>query len=88
VPECDRIKAVLLSSKNGSVAQIAQALRKHESTITHHLLDFKNSQKLAPKNGGSRSHLSPSEEFQHLADVAYVHTHQITTYILQTYAIQ
>lgn len=91
VHECDRIKAVLLSSEDWSVAQIAQALRKHESTISRHLLDFKNSQKLVPENGGSQSHLSAkqSEELiQHLGDVTYVHTHQITAYILQTYAIQ
>jgi DNA-binding IclR family transcriptional regulator len=81
VRECDQIKAVLLSSENGSVAQISQAIRKPESTITRYLLDLKNSQKLVPKKGDSRSHLNlrQSEELiQHLADVTYVHTHQIT----------
>jgi len=29
VHECDRIKAILFSSEGGSVAQISQALRKH-----------------------------------------------------------
>ena len=56
--ECDRIKAVLLSSENGSVAQISQAIRKPESTITRYLLDLKNSQKLASEKGGFRSHLT------------------------------
>ena len=36
VHECDRIKAVLLNSEGWSVLQIAQALRKHESTISRH----------------------------------------------------
>lgn len=82
---------MLLSSEGWSIAQIAQALRKHESTISRHLLDFKSTQKLAPENGGSQSHLSQkqSEELiQHLSDVTYVYVHQITAYILQTYAIQ
>ena len=89
--ECDRIKAVLLDSEGWSIAQIAQALRKHETTISRHLLDFKSTQKLTPENGGSKSYLSSkqSEELiQHLRHVTYVHMHQITAYILQTYAIQ
>jgi ABC-type Fe2+-enterobactin transport system substrate-binding protein len=48
-----RIKAILLSSEGWSITQIAQALRKHDSTISRHLMDFKNKQKLAPENGGS-----------------------------------
>jgi IS30 family transposase len=42
VHECDRIKAILLSSEGWSITQIAQALRKHDSTISRHLMDFKN----------------------------------------------
>jgi IS30 family transposase len=40
VHECDRIKAILLSSEGWSITQIAQALRKHDSTISRHLMDF------------------------------------------------
>jgi hypothetical protein len=32
VHECDRIKAILLSSEGWSITQIAQALRKHDRT--------------------------------------------------------
>ena len=91
VHECDRIKAVLLSSEGWSIAQIAQALRKHESTISRHPLDFQSTQKLAPENGGSQSYLSQKQSkelIQHLSDVTYVYVHQITAYILQTYVIQ
>jgi len=90
VHECDRIKAVLLSSEGWSIVQIAQALRKHESTISRHLLDFKTSQKLAPENGGSQSHLSESQSeelIEHLSDITYVHTYQIVAHVKLTYEI-
>jgi IS30 family transposase len=57
VHESDRIKAILLNSEGWSILQIAQALRKHESTIACHLQDFKTKQELAPENGGLQSHL-------------------------------
>jgi len=91
VRESDRIKAVLLSSEDGSVFQISQALRKHESTILHHLTDFKKSQKLTTKNGGSQSHLNSKQTdglTSHLLDITYVHIHQIVAYIQLTYKIK
>jgi transposase len=91
VRECDRIKAVLLNSEGWSITQIAQALRKHETTISRHLLDFQNSQKLAPENGGSQSHLNEVQSdqlIQHLSDVTYVQTHQIVAYVSLTYAVE
>ena len=91
VHECDRIKAVLLNSEGWSITRIAQALRKHETTISRHLLDFQKSQKLAPKNGGSQSHLNEvqsNELIQHLSAVTYVHTYQIVAYISLTYTVE
>ena len=61
VYECDRIKAILLNSEGWLILQITQALRKHESTISRHLQDFKSKQKLAPENGGSQSYLKPKQ---------------------------
>ena len=57
VRECDRIKAVLLSSEGWSVSSIAQALRKSEFTVNRHLNDYLQKDKLRPENGGSESHL-------------------------------
>jgi len=91
VRESDRIKAVLLSSEDWSVFQISQALRKHESTILRHLTDFKKSQKLTTKNGGSQSHLNSKqtdELTRHLLDITYVHVHQIVAYVQLTYKIK
>jgi hypothetical protein len=48
---------MLLNSEGGAISQITQALRKYKSTISRHLQDFKNKQKLAPKNGGLQSNL-------------------------------
>jgi transposase len=91
VHECDRIKAVLLSSEGWSISQIAHALRKHEATISRYLLDFQKSQQLAPENEGSQSHLSEQhreELIEHLSKTTYVHTHQIVAYIMLTYSVQ
>ena len=90
VHECDRIKAILLNSEGWSIVQIAQALRKHESTVSRHLLDFKKSQKLTPENGGSQSHLNEKqteELIAHLSNHTYVYTHQIVAHVKLTYKV-
>lgn len=91
VRESDRIKAVLLSSEDWSVSQIAQALRKHDTTILRHLTDFQKTQKLKPENGGSQSHLNSEQTNElrhHLLDVTYVHVHQIVAHVMSTYEVQ
>jgi hypothetical protein len=40
---------------------LVSPLRKHDSTISRHLMDFKNKQKLAPENGGSQSLLKADQ---------------------------
>ncbi|SUG62449.1 Transposase and inactivated derivatives [Salmonella enterica subsp. arizonae] len=54
----DRIRCVLLSSESWSTAMIAQSRRIHETTVLRHISDYLRSEKLAPENGGSDSHLS------------------------------
>jgi len=91
VLECDRIKAILLSSEGWTITQIAQALRKHESTISRHILDFQKTQKLAPENGGSQSHLDEKQTEEliiHLSSVTYIHTYQIVAHVAQIYSIE
>jgi len=89
--ERDRIKAVLLRSEGWAIGKIAQALRIDESTITRHLKEFVNNQKLNPENGGSKSYLNTMQTEQliaHLTDITYFHAHQICTYIENTFAIK
>ncbi len=82
--ECDRIKAVLLNSEGWSPSSIAQALRKSEETICHHLNDYLKKEKLRPENGGSNSRLNDEQTQQlieHISEHTYAHTHQIVAYI-------
>lgn len=57
----DRIRCVLLSSEGWSTAMIAQSQCIHETTVLRHISDYLRSEKLAPENGGSDSHLSEAQ---------------------------
>lgn len=57
----DRIRCVLLSSEDWSTAMIAQSRRIHETTVLRHISNYLRSEKLAPENGGSDSHLSETQ---------------------------
>ena len=80
----DRIKAVLLASEGWTNAMISQALRIHETTVTRHINDYLQSEKLTPENGGSQSKLDASQTMaliEHLSENTYFHTHQIVEYV-------
>lgn len=88
--ERDRIKAVLLHAKGWTITMIAQALLVHESTISRHLNDFIQEQKLTIDNCGSSSHLNDEQTkklIEHLSATTYFHTHQICSYIKTTFDI-
>ncbi|MGD8110493.1 IS630 family transposase [Vibrio sp. TRT 17S01] len=83
---CDRIKAVLLASEGWSQTMISQALRIHESTVARHLIDYV----LSEKHGGSQSKLSTIQTthlIEHLIEKTYSHTHQIVTYVEETFGL-
>ncbi|WP_408635872.1 helix-turn-helix domain-containing protein [Parendozoicomonas callyspongiae] len=90
--ECDRIKAVLLSSEGLSTALISQALRKSQFTITRYLDDYhRKKEKLKPDNGGSESFLSEEQAehlIEHLEQYTYAHVHQIAAYISDKWNIK
>ncbi len=84
--ECDRIKAILLSSEGWSTLSIAQALRKSEFTISRHLDDYLKKDKLKPENGGSDSLLNDEQTQQlieHISEHTDSHIHQIVAYIFE-----
>ncbi len=60
----DRIKAVLLYDKGGSIAGIADALLLSEDAIRDHISEYKESKKLKPENGGSAEKLSIEQSKQ------------------------
>jgi transposase len=88
--KCDRIKAVFLHPKGWTIIMIAQALFIHESTISLHLNDVINEQKLTPKNKGIFSHLNSEQTktlIEYLSGMTYFHTHQICRYITLTFDV-
>jgi len=89
--ERDRIKAVLLSAEGWSTLKIAQAWRKHESSIVHHLNDFIRDGKLSSDSGGSDGYLNDEDTQRligHLGENTYLHTHQIVAYIKTTFDVE
>ncbi|WP_089139009.1 IS630 family transposase [Vibrio rumoiensis] len=86
----DRIKAVLLASEGWSNSMISQALRIHETTVTRHINDYLQSEKLMPENGGSQSKLNAAETMsliEHLTEHTYFHTHQIVDYVQSEFQV-
>lgn len=86
--ERDRIKAVLLRSEGWSMQQISQALRMHSSSVSRHLNDYKQNEKLKNESGGSLSRLSAEDTQQliaHLIKKTYHHQKDIVAYIESTF---
>jgi len=51
--ESDRIKAILLRSEGWTIPMIAQALRKHEVSISRHIQDYLKEEKLESAHLGN-----------------------------------
>lgn len=86
----DHIKSVIHASNGWSFEEIAEALLIPETIVRQHIKYYIHSYKLKPENGGSISQLSIEQTQQlvkHLAQVTYLHTHQIYSYIKQIYDI-
>ena len=71
----DRIKAVLLHDKGWLPQQIAEAMLISDQAARNHIEDYKASQKLKPRNGGSDEKLSKAESEKleaHLEQYTYL----------------
>jgi hypothetical protein len=69
---------------------IALALRVHETSLVRFIDDYLYSEKLTIESGCSQSHLTDEKTqgiIQHLCDLAYLHAHQVVTYIKEKYAV-
>ena len=87
----DRIKAILLSSEGWSQAQIAQALRIHETTVSTHIQEYLNKSKLKNESGGSSSKLTAEQTNElicHLEKNTYPDTKEIIAYVQKTYGVK
>lgn len=89
--ESDRIKAILLRSEGWTIPMIAQALRKHEVSISRHIQDYLKEEKLESAHLGSESKLTSfqtQELINHLTEYTYSHQHQIIAHIYQKWSIE
>lgn len=86
----DRIKAVILNDEGWGYKQIAQALLIHETTVWGYLDDYRDTKKLRPMNGGSKSKLDEqqtAELIAHLEEHTYPTSKEIIAYVKAMYQI-
>jgi transposase len=86
----DRIKAILLYDKGWTYRAIAEALMLDEETISQHVHDYQESQKLKPENGGSASKLTNEQRqaiIVHLDSETYIKVDDICAYVQATYGV-
>lgn len=86
----DRIKAVLLYDKGWTYQRIAEALMLDDETVSQHVEDYKEKNKLKPENGGSSSKLSDEQSkglIEHLEVTTYMNALDICDYVRTTYGV-
>lgn len=86
----DRIKAVLLYDKGWTYQKIAEALMLDPETISQHIEDYQEKNKLKPENGGSTSKLTAEQSkelIEHLEQTTYVKACEICVYVQATYGV-
>ena len=86
----DRIKAILLSDKGWTYQQIATALLLDEETISRHIKEYLDDNKLKPTNGGSNPKLNEFQANQiknHLNRITYLKVSDICEYVQRIYGI-
>ena len=86
----DRIKAVLLADDGWTHLQIARALFIDEGTVSRHIQDYNNSQKLKNTSGGSEPKLNKQQAQDlsaHLEQEVYLDAHQIVAYVKKEFGI-
>lgn len=86
----DRIKAVLMSDSGWTFKDIAEALLLDQETISRHVKEYKEQQKLSINTGGSDSKLSSdqaAEITKHLDEVTYLKVSEICIYVQEKYGI-
>lgn len=86
----DRIKAVLLRDQGWTYVRIAQALMLDEETISRHVEEYLEGNKLSPENGGSASKLDANQTaalINHLESHAYLYAKDICVYVEDTYGV-
>jgi len=86
----DRIKAVLMSDTGWTFKDIAEALLLDQETVSRHVKEYKERQKLSINTGGSESKLSfdqAAKIIKHLDEVTYLRVSEICIYVQGEYSI-
>ena len=86
----DRMKAVLLANRGWPAVRIAEALFLDDETVSRHIKEYKEEQKLHINSGGSTSKLTPeqsSDLTEHLMEHVYVKVSDICSYVLSVYGV-
>jgi Putative ATPase subunit of terminase (gpP-like) len=84
----DRIKAVILSDQGWTFKNIAEALLIDEETVSHHVSEYIDDNKLSIQTGGSVSKLDPDqtvESVAHLTKITYMKVSDICVHVSETY---
>lgn len=87
---CDRIKAVLAYDEGYNYSEIAKILLLDDETIRRHIEDYRQENKLLPKNGGSEASLTKEEAkelIEHLEAITYLYVKDICQYVKKTYGV-
>jgi transposase len=86
----DRIKAVILANNGWTHKRIAEALMLDEETISAHINEYRDKEKLKPENGGSESRLNKvqtQELLGHLEAKTYDKASEICVFIKEQYGV-
>ena len=86
----DRIKAILLSNKGWTYKTISEALLLDEETISLHVSEYVEKQKLTIQTGGSESKLDEAQRQEliaHLEGHTYAKAQEICAYIKEKYDV-
>ena len=80
----DSIKAVLMSDTGWTFKDIAEALLLDQETISRHVKEYREQQKLTINTGGSESKLSSDQAMEiikHIDEVTYLKVSDICIYV-------
>ncbi len=86
----DRIKAVLLANEGWTYLIISQALLLDDQTISRHIQEYKEKQKINIESGGSKSQLDDMSTYAliaHIKSTLYVYVKEICIYVKKTYNV-
>lgn len=87
----DRIKCVLLSDKGWTYRAISEALFLGQETVSTHVFEFKQKDKLRNNSGGSQSKLSAEQEtslIQHVETELHLESKTIRAYVRKNYGVK